>query len=83
MNLKPIPCNINVMEYTESYGPDVSYKKVAISVRETEEEILKDINSYSVCTIDMSQEQYKTIFEPLFKEIRELNQKIRELNNNK
>lgn len=81
MKLNPIPCNINVMEYTENYGSDISYKNVAISTQKTEDDILKDINSYNKCTVCMSQEQYKTVFEPLFKEIRELNNQIRKLNN--
>ena len=80
MRLKPIPCNINVMEYTENYGADISYKNVAISTRKTENDILKDVNSYNKCTVCMSQEQYETIFEPLFDNIRRLNNQIRELN---
>lgn len=81
MKLKPIQCNINVMEYTETYGVDISYRNVAISTRQTENDILKDISSYNECTVCISQEQYKTIFEPLFTEIRKLNNQIRELNN--
>lgn len=81
MKLKPIQCNINVMEYTETYGEDISYRNVAISTRQTENDILKYISNYNECTVCMSQEQYTTIFEPLFTEIRKLNNQIRELNN--
>ena len=83
MQLKPIKCNINVMEYVEAYSRNASFRKVAISVRETEKEILEDIHYPDKHTVEMSQEQYETIFEPLFEEIKELNKRIEELNNNK
>ena len=80
MELKPIKCNINVMEYTEDYNSNLAFTKMAVSVRETEEDILKDLQSFSAYTISISKLQYETIFAPLFEEIHELNQKIRELN---
>lgn len=83
MQLKPIKCNINVMEYVEDYSRNVSFRKVAISTRQTEEEITEDLYYPSKHTVEMSQEQYETIFEPLFEEIHKLNKHIEELNSKK
>ena len=83
MEFKPIKCNINVMEYVEDYGSNFAFENIAISVRKTEEDILKDLQSVSAHTISISKLQYKTIFEPLFEEIGELNKQIEKLNNNK
>lgn len=83
MQLKPIKCNINVMEYVEDYGSNFAFENVAISVRKTEEDILKDLQSVSAYTVSVSKLQYRTIFEPLFEEIGQLNKQIEELNNNK
>ena len=83
MELKPIEFNINIMEYTEDYNSNLAFTKMAISVMETEDDILKDLQSFSAYTISISKLQYETIFAPLFEKINELNQLIEELNSNK
>ena len=81
MKLKPIECKLKVMTYTESWRNVCEFEKVAISVRDNEKDIAESLEYNDRKTISMTNEQYETIFEPLFNEIHELNEKIRELNN--
>ena len=83
MELKPIECKINVMEYVVDYGRNFSVRKVAISTRKTEKEIEKDLEYSSDYTVEMYTEQYEEIFAPLFEEIGRLNKQIEELNSEK
>lgn len=83
MELKPIECKLTVMNYTEGWRDIYKIEKVAISIRKNEEDILKELEDNDRTTVTMYKEQYETIFEPLFEEIRKLNQQIKELNNNK
>ena len=80
MKLKPIECKLTVMNYTEGWRDVCEFEKVAISVRKNEEDIFEALVHNDDKTVVMYKEQYETIFEPLFKEIRTLNQKIIELN---
>ncbi len=77
--LEPINCDINVLEYVTDYGSLVEYS-IAISTKETAKEINKEIIDNGENTITMTMKQYKNVLEPLFKEISNLNQQIRELN---
>lgn len=81
MKLKPIECYLNVMEFDEVYG-DFTLKRVAISTKKTEKNILKDLKGDDDGTIVMRLGQYKHIFEQLFEEIARLNKQIEELNSN-
>lgn len=79
--LKPIECKLTVITYTEGWKDVCEFKKVAISVRNNEKDITEALEYNDRKTVSMTKEQYETIFAPLFKEIRKLNQQIRELNN--
>lgn len=80
MDIKPIECKLTVMNYTEGWKDVCEFEKVAISLRKDEEDILEAVERYDSKTVVMYKEQYEAIFEPLFAEIRALNQQIRELN---
>lgn len=77
-DLHPIPCNIKVIEYDEVIG-DYHIPKVAITILENEEQIMKLIKAgeYSDSIAIMYKEQFDNIFRPLFSDIRELNTKIK------
>lgn len=80
MKLKPIECKLTVMTYTEGWRGVCEFEKVAISVRQNEKDITEALEYNDRKTVSMTKEQYETIFEPLFEEIRELNKQIEELN---
>lgn len=79
-NLKPIPCNLKVVEYDEVIG-DYHIPKVAITTLENEKQIMKILRAgeHSDSITVMYKEQFDNIFKPLFSDIRELNIKIKEL----
>ena len=79
-DLKPIPCNLKVVEYDEVIG-DYHIPKVAITVLEDEKQIMKILRAgeHSDSITVMYKEQFDNIFKPLFSDIRELNIKIKEL----
>ncbi len=79
-DLKPIPCNLKVVEYDEVIG-DYHIPKVAITVLEDEKQIMKILRAgeHSDSITVMYKEQFDNIFKPLFSDIRELNTKIKEL----
>lgn len=81
MKLNPIECKLTVMNYTEGWKDVCEFEKVAISLRKDEKDILEAVERYDGKTVVMYKDQYEAIFEPLFAEIRALNQQIRELNN--
>lgn len=83
MKLKPIECKLTIMTYTEGWKGVCEFEKVAISVRDNEKDITEALEYNDRKTVSMSKDQFETIFEPLFKEIGELNKQIRELNSNK
>lgn len=78
--LRPIPCNIKVIEYDEVIS-NYHIPKVAITILEDEGQIMKLIKAgeYSDSIAIMYKEQFDNIFKPLFSDIRELNIKIKEL----
>lgn len=78
--LEPIKFPLYVAEYTEEYSPSLKIKSIAISTKESFEDIRKDLEGSCEYSVQLSYSQYENIFEPLFKEIALLNQKIRELN---
>jgi len=78
--LEPIKCNLYVAEYTQTYSPSLELDCVAISTKESFEDMIADIEGAQEFSIELSQKQYENMFAPLFKEIALLNQKIRELN---
>lgn len=79
-DLKPIPCNLKVVEYDEVIG-DYHIPKVAITTLENEKQIMKILRAgeHSDSITVMYKEQFDNIFKPLFSDIRELNIKIKEL----
>lgn len=81
MRLNPIECKLTVMNYTERWSDIYEIEKVAISLRNNDKDIIDELEGKNNTTISMYKEQYEAIFEPLFAEIRALNQQIRELNN--
>lgn len=78
--LEPIKCNLYVAKYTHVYSSLLEIDSIAISTKESFEDMIADIEGAQEFSIELSQKQYENIFEPLFKEIALLNQKIRELN---
>ena len=79
-DLKPIPCNLKVVEYDEVIG-DYHIPKVAITTLENEKQIMKILRAgeHSDSITVMYKEQFDNIFKPLFSDIRKLNIKIKEL----
>ena len=79
-DLKPIPCNLKVVEYDEVIG-DYHIPKVAITTLENEDQIMRTLRAgeYSDSITVMYKEQFDNIFKPLFSDIRKLNFKIKEL----
>lgn len=73
-DLKPIPCNLKVVEYDEVIG-DYHIPKVAITTLENEDQIMRILRAgeYSDSITVMYKEQFDNIFKPLFSDIRELN----------
>lgn len=79
--LQPIPCNIYVVEFEKQYSESLFGSYVAITTLKNREEINKRLKEkdYTPEIVVMSKSQYETIFKPLFNDIANLNQKIREL----
>lgn len=79
-DLKPIPCNLKVVEYDEVIG-NYHIPKVAITTLENEKQIMKILRAggHSDSITVMYKEQFDNIFKPLFSDIRKLNLKIKEL----
>lgn len=81
--LNPISCGINVVEFKKRYGESFSESYVAITTLQDEKEIEKHLKAenYTSNIVVMSKEQYKTIFDPLFKNISKCNDEIRKFLN--
>lgn len=81
-NLDQIKCSINVIKFTEAYNAFVSYDQVAITTYDDEKKVMKIVKKgvYDNNVIVVSQQQFDTIFAPLFKRIGDLNRQIKEFN---
>lgn len=78
--LTPIPCNLFVVSYTEKWKGVEFYRIILTTNKDMNETIRKAKNNESdPNSIRMTKTQYENVLEPLFKNIKHLNQQIYEL----
>lgn len=80
--LKPIPCGIFVVSYTERWE-NMEFKYVIITTDRNRDEVIRkaQANEGDPHSIKMLASQYDNIFAPLFNDISKTNQEIRKLLN--
>lgn len=80
--LKPIPCGIFVVSYTERWK-NMETKYVVITTDNNMKEVIRkaQANEYDPNSVKMFASQYEKVFAPLFNDISKTNQEIKKLLN--